>query len=66
MEHQTTKPERILKLYCKLYQETAWINCKTNVSIEMWNSRVEFHEKNDQPRKNLDKLTIYFFLNRFL
>ena len=24
----------------------------------------EFHGKNDQPRKNLDKLTIYFFLNR--
>ena len=24
----------------------------------------EFHGKNDQPRKNLDKSTIYFFLNR--
>ena len=28
MEHQTTKPERI-KNYNKLYQGTAWINCKT-------------------------------------
>ena len=28
----------------------------------MLNSLVEFHGKNDQPRKNLDKLTIYFFL----
>ena len=60
MENQTTKPERILKLYYyKLYQGTAWINCKTNVSTERWNSR-------DQPRKNLDKLTIYFYLSRTL
>ena len=52
--------------YYKLYQGTAWINCKNNVSTERWNSRVEFHGKNNQPRKNLDKLTIYFFLNRIL
>ena len=67
MEHQTTTPERILKLcYYKLYQGTAWINCKTNVSTERWNSRAEFNGKNDQPRKNLDKLTIYFYLSRTL
>ena len=33
---------------------------------EMLNSLVEFHGKNDQPRKNLDKLTIYFFLKTVL
>ena len=27
---------------------------------------VEFHGKNDQPRKNLDRLIIYFFLNQIL
>ena len=32
MEHQTTKPERIKKNYSKLYQETAWINCKASSS----------------------------------
>ena len=51
---------------CKLYQGAAWINSKTNVSTERWNSRVEFHEKIDQPTRNLDKLAIYFFLNRTL
>ena len=29
---------------------------------ERLNSSVESHGKNDQPRKNLDKLTIQFFL----
>ena len=48
----------------KLYQGTAWINCKTNISTERGSSRVKFHRQNDQPRKNLDKLTIYFFFNR--
>ena len=52
--------------YYKLYQGTAWINCKTNVSTERWHIRVEFHERNGQPRINLDKLTIHFFLNRIL
>ena len=50
MEHQTTKSERVLKCYI-LYQGTAWINCKTIVSTERWNSLVEFLGKNDQPRK---------------
>ena len=58
MEHQTTKLEQILKLL-QIIART-----KTNVSNERWNGRVEFHGKNDQPRKNLDNLTIYFFLNR--
>ena len=58
MEHQTTKPEGILK-QLHLYQETAWINCKTKVSTKRWNSRVEFHGQNDQPRKKLDNLKIY-------
>ena len=52
--------------YYKLYQGTAWINCKTNVITERWNSRVEVHGKNNQPRKNLDKVAIYYFLNRIL
>ena len=70
MEHQTTKSERVLKLLqliprnClndyKLYQGIPWINCKTNVSTERWNNRVEFMEK----VTNLEK--IYFFLNRIL
>ena len=47
--------------YDKLYQGTAWINYKTNVSTKRWNSHVELHGKNDQPRKKLDKFTIYFF-----
>ena len=49
--------------FYKSNQGTAWINCKTNVSTERWNSRIEFQGKNDQPRKNLDKLTIHFFLS---
>ena len=28
---------------------------------ERWNNSVEFHGKNDQPRKNLDKLKIYIY-----
>ena len=47
MEHQTTKVEQILKLL----NENSWISCKTKVSTERWNSRGEFHGKNDQPRK---------------
>ena len=59
IEHQTTKPERISEL-----TRAAWMNCKTDVSSERWNSRVECHGKNDQSRKKLDKLTIYLLLNR--
>ena len=55
MEHQTTNPERILKLL-QIIPRNCWINCKTNVSTERWNSRVEFHGKNDQPRN------IYYLL----
>ena len=44
MEHQTTKSERILKLL-QIILMNCWINCKTNVSTEMLNSRVDFHEK---------------------
>ena len=33
---------------------------------ERLNSPVEFHGKNDQSRKNLDNLTIYFFLKTVL
>ena len=57
MEHQTTKPEGILK-QLHLYQGTVLINCKTNGSTKRWNSPVEFHGKNDQPSKKLDKLKI--------
>ena len=53
MEYQTTKPERILKLLLIIPR-----NCL--------NSRVEFNGKTEQDRKNLDKLTIYFFFNRIL
>ena len=49
MEHQATKPERILKLL----QGTTLINSKTDVIIERWNSPAEFHGKNDQPRKKI-------------
>ena len=52
MEHQATKPERIVKLtnYTKELSEK---NFKTNVSTKKWNSRVEFHGMSS-------KLTIYF------
>ena len=46
-----------IPLGLKLFQENARINCKTSVSTKRWNSCVEFHEKNDQPRKNWGKLT---------
>ena len=52
--------------YYKLYQGTAWINCKTNVSTERWHICLEFQERNGQPGINLDKLTIHFFLNKIL
>ena len=55
MKHQATKPERILKLL-QIIPRNCWINCKTNVINERWNSPVEFHGKNDQPRKNLINL----------
>ena len=50
MGHQTTKAERILKLL-QIVPRNCQINCKTNVRTERLNSRVEFHGKNDQPRK---------------
>ena len=65
MEHQTTKPKKILKIL-QITQITAWMNSKTNVSTKRLNSRVEFHGKIYQPGKKLDKLTIYFCLNRIL
>ena len=63
MEHHTSKPELILKLL-QFITRNYLINCKTYVSTEKWNSRAEFYGKNDQPRKNLDKLTVYFLLYR--
>ena len=65
MELLTTKPERFLNYY-KLYQiiPTAWINCEANASTERWNSLVEFEGKKWPSKKNLDKLTIFFYLNR--
>ena len=50
MEHQTTKPDRVLKLL-QIIPKNCWINCKSNVSTESWKSHVEFHRKNDQPIK---------------
>ena len=50
MEHQTTKPERILKLL-QIIQRNCRLNCKTNAITARRNSRVEFHGKNDHPRK---------------
>ena len=47
MEHQTTKPEQILKLL-QIIPMNCWKNCKTNVSPERLNSCVEFDGKNDQ------------------
>ena len=52
MKHQTIKPERILKLL------------QIITSAKRWDSLVDFHGKNDQPRKNLDKLTILLFLEQ--
>ena len=63
MEHQTTKPKRILKLL-QIILRYCGINCKINVINERRNSRVEFNGKNDQPKKKLDKFIIY--LNRIL
>ena len=63
MKHQTTKSERILKLL-EIIPRNGRINCKTNVSTEGSNSRVEFHGKNDQTRKKLDKFTILLFLEQ--
>ena len=61
MEHQTTKPEWILKLL-QIIPMNCWINCKTNVSIERLNSRVEFHGKmTNLSTKNLDKLINWQF-----
>ena len=40
IEHQTTEPERILKLL-QIIPMNCWINCKTNVITEGLNSRVE-------------------------
>ena len=40
MKHQTIKPERILKLL------------QIITRAERWDSLVDFHGKNDQPRKN--------------
>ena len=50
IEHQTTKPEGILKL-SQIIPKNCWIICKINVITERSNSRVELHEKNGQPRK---------------
>ena len=50
MEHQTTKPERILKLL-QIMPRNCWMNCKTNDITERWNSLLEFYGKNDQSRK---------------
>ena len=49
MEHQTTKTDRIIKLL-QIMTRNYWINW-TNVSTEKWNTRLEHHGKNDQPRK---------------
>ena len=38
--------------FYKIYQGTAWINCKINVSTERWKSRLEFHGK----MTNLEKI----------
>ena len=65
MEHQIAKPERILKLL-QIIPRNCLNKLLTNVRTERWNSREEFHGKNDQSRKNLDKLTIYVFLERTL
>ena len=45
MKHQINKAAGIQKL----------------LQIVPRNGHVEFYGKNDQPRKNLDKSTIYFF-----
>ena len=64
MEHQTTKPERILKLLQIIPRN--WLNKLWNCQYRKvkWSCRISW--KNDQPRKNLDKLTIYSPLNRIL
>ena len=53
IEHQTTMPEGILKLL-QIMTKNCWINCKTNVNTERFNSSVEFHGKNGQPRKTYE------------
>ena len=65
IEYQTTKPEGILKLL-QIVPKNCWINFKTNVSAKSLNSREGFYGKIGQTRKKLDKLTIYFYLNRIL
>ena len=50
IEYQTTKLEGILKVL-EITPKNCWINCKINVSTERLDSHVEFHGKNDQPRK---------------
>ena len=50
LEHQTTKPEGILKLL-QIIRKNFLIDCKTNISTKRLNSPVEFHGKNGQPRK---------------
>ena len=47
MEHQTTKSKQIIKLLQIIPKN--WLN--KLVSTKRWNSHVEFHGKNDEPRK---------------
>ena len=66
MEHQTTKPERIKKTIANCTKKLPEQIVKLLLVLERLNSPVEFHVKNDQPIKNLDKLTMYFFDQKFM
>ena len=63
MEHQTNKPGRIQKTITNCIKESI---AKLVSVPERLNSPIEFHEKNDESRKYLHKLTIYCFFKTIL